>query len=162
MVNRFAPSGYTKLPQNIPDYLEKCRFLPKLNNERPDQRNPIYKKRFSSLKNLVLIMNTNDTVIKPKESSWFGYYADGGLGTILQPQETKLYTEDWIGLKTLDKAGRVKFIKAAGGHVDMSDADIKKYVVPYLRGSKRRPDVHDGSAAAKDNTGSEEVTTTGN
>ncbi|KAK4389535.1 Palmitoyl-protein thioesterase 1 [Sesamum angolense] len=105
-------------------------------------------------------MNANDTVIKPKESSWFGYYADGGFGTILQPQETKLYTEDWIGLKTLDKAGRVKFIKAAGAHIDMSDADIKKYVVPYLRGSRRRPrpDVDDSA----ESTGSEEVATIGN
>ncbi|KAI3468997.1 hypothetical protein Pfo_025660 [Paulownia fortunei] len=138
--NRFAPSGYMKLPKNIEGYLKRCRFLPKLNNERPDERNPVYKKRFSSLKNLVLIMNENDTVIKPKESSWFGYYADGDLKRILQPQETKLYTEDWIGLKTLDKARRVKFIRVAGGHVDMSDADIKKYVVPYLQDKRRGKD----------------------
>ncbi|KAL0395180.1 UNVERIFIED_CONTAM: Palmitoyl-protein thioesterase 1 [Sesamum latifolium] len=112
---------------------------------------------------LLSAQNTNDTVIKPKESSWFGYYADGGLGTILQPQETKLYTEDWIGLKSLDKAGRVKFIKAAGAHVDMSDADIKKYVVPYLRGSRRRPHVHDDSGPAKESSVSEDqVATIGN
>lgn len=42
--------------QDIPDYLEHCKFLPKLNNERPDARNSTYKERFSSLKNLVLIM----------------------------------------------------------------------------------------------------------
>lgn len=42
--------------QDIPKYLEKCRFLPKLNNELPDERNSTYKERFSSLENLVLIM----------------------------------------------------------------------------------------------------------
>lgn len=42
--------------QDIPNYLEHCKFLPKLNNERPDARNSTYKERFSSLKNLVLIM----------------------------------------------------------------------------------------------------------
>ena len=42
--------------QAIPKYLEKCKFLPKLNNERPQAKNPTYKERFSSLQNLVLIM----------------------------------------------------------------------------------------------------------
>lgn len=40
------------------DYLKSCKFLPKLNNERPDERNPDYKKRFTRLQNLVLIMVT--------------------------------------------------------------------------------------------------------
>ena len=42
--------------QAIPKYLEKCKFLPKLNNELPDERNSTYKERFTSLENLVLIM----------------------------------------------------------------------------------------------------------
>ena len=42
--------------QAIPNYLEKCKFLPKLNNELPDERNSTYKERFTSLQNLVLIM----------------------------------------------------------------------------------------------------------
>lgn len=42
--------------QAIPDYLEHCKFLPKLNNEIPEKRNTTYKERFSSLENLVLIM----------------------------------------------------------------------------------------------------------
>lgn len=44
--------------QNMKDYLKSCKFLPKLNNERPDERNPDYKKRFTRLQNLVLIMVT--------------------------------------------------------------------------------------------------------
>ncbi|KAL9178062.1 hypothetical protein ABFS82_01G100300 [Erythranthe guttata] len=134
---RFAPSGYTKLPKNIKGYLKNCKFLPKLNNERPNDRNPNYKKRLTSLNNLVLIMHENETVVKPKESSWFGYYEDGNDKKVLQPRETKLYKEDWIGLKTLDKAGRVKFIKVGGPHVQMLDEDIKKYVIPYLQDKKR-------------------------
>ncbi|KAL8064598.1 hypothetical protein ABFX02_01G100700 [Erythranthe guttata] len=136
--NQFAPSGYAKIPENIKGYLKSCKFLPKLNNERPNDRNPAYKKRFSSLKNLVLIMSENDTVITPKESSWFGFYEDGSTNNILQPKKTKLYVEDWIGLKTLDKAGRVKFIKVGGTHIEVSDADMKKYVVPFLHNKWRR------------------------
>ena len=46
--------------------------------------------------------------------------------------QTLLYTEDWIGLKTLDEAGKVKFINVSGGHLDISQTDMKKYVLPYL------------------------------
>ena len=46
--------------------------------------------------------------------------------------QTKLYTEDWIGLKTLDEAGKVKFLKVSGNHLQISQSDMKKYVVPYL------------------------------
>lgn len=127
-----APSGYLKLPNNIDGYLSKCRFLPKLNNERPEARNATYKERFTSLKNLVLIMFEHDTVLIPKETSWFGYYPDGTFDPILPPQQTKLYTEDWIGLKTLDDSGRVKYIKVAGNHLGISKEDMRKYVVPYL------------------------------
>lgn len=42
--------------QDMEDYLKGCRFLPKLNNEIPNERNATYKERFSSLENLVLIM----------------------------------------------------------------------------------------------------------
>jgi len=46
--------------------------------------------------------------------------------------QTKLYIEDWIGLKTLDDAGRVQFISVSGNHLRISHDDMKKYIVPYL------------------------------
>ncbi|XP_061368300.1 uncharacterized protein LOC133311290 isoform X2 [Gastrolobium bilobum] len=128
-----APSGYLKLPNAIPNYLEKCRFLPVLNNEIPDQRNSTYKERFSSLQKLVLIMFEHDTVLIPKETSWFGYYPDGFFEPVLPPQETELYIEDWIGLRTLDEAGKVHFISVPGKHLGISEKDMKEHVVPYLK-----------------------------
>ncbi|CAA6675895.1 unnamed protein product [Spirodela intermedia] len=62
---------------DIPDYLEKCRFLPKLNNERPSERNSTYKDRLAAFRR------------------W----------------------KDWIGLKVLNEAGRVKFVSVAGNHL---------------------------------------------
>uniref|UniRef100_A0A1J3JM81 Palmitoyl-protein thioesterase 1 n=1 Tax=Noccaea caerulescens TaxID=107243 RepID=A0A1J3JM81_NOCCA len=126
-----APSGYLKIPTDIAGYMEGCRFLPKLNNELP-VKNATYKERFSSLETLVLIMFEHDTILIPKETSWFGYYPDGSFETILPPQETKLYTEDWIGLRTLDEAGKVKFVSVSGNHLQISHEDMKKHIVPYL------------------------------
>ncbi|KAF5935575.1 hypothetical protein HYC85_026704 [Camellia sinensis] len=138
-----APSGYLKLPNNIPAYLEGCRFLPKLNNELPDKRNSTYKERFSGLQNLVLIMFQHDTVLIPKETSWFGYYPDGAFDPVLPPQQTQLYIEDWIGLKTLDDAGKVQYISVPGKHLGISKSDAQKYIVPYL----------EDEASVKDSTG---------
>ncbi|KAJ4727252.1 palmitoyl-protein thioesterase 1-like [Melia azedarach] len=128
-----APSGYYKIPTDISGYLEGCTFLPKLNNEIANERNSTYKERFASLENLVLIMFEQDTVLVPKETSWFGYYPEGSFDTVLPAQKTQLYIEDWIGLKTLDAAGKVKFINVSGNHLHISRNDMKKYIVPYLK-----------------------------
>ncbi|KAL9368837.1 hypothetical protein Peur_040036 [Populus x canadensis] len=127
-----APSGYLKFPNDISHYMEKCSFLPKLNNEIPEERNTTYKGRFSSLQNLVLIMFENDNVLIPKETSWFGYYPDGDFKPIVPAHQTALYTEDWIGLKALDEAGRLHFVNVSGGHLGISESDMKKHVVPFL------------------------------
>uniref|UniRef100_A0A7N0UPI4 Palmitoyl-protein thioesterase 1 n=1 Tax=Kalanchoe fedtschenkoi TaxID=63787 RepID=A0A7N0UPI4_KALFE len=127
-----APSGYLKIPTDIAAYEKGCRFLPKLNNEIAGERNSTYKERFSSLENLVLIMFEHDTVLIPKETAWFGYYPDGAFTPILPANETALYIEDWIGLKTLDEAGKVQFVSVPGNHLEISESCMQEYVVPYL------------------------------
>ncbi|KAL1543332.1 palmitoyl-protein hydrolase [Salvia divinorum] len=125
-----APANYIKIPTDLDAYESGCKFLPVLNNEF--HKNSTYKKRFSSLENLVLIKFENDGVLVPKETSWFGYFPDGSWDPILPAQETTLYTEDWIGLKTLDEAGRVKFVNVSGSHLEVSYGEMKDYIVPYL------------------------------
>uniref|UniRef100_A0A2K1XQG7 Uncharacterized protein n=1 Tax=Populus trichocarpa TaxID=3694 RepID=A0A2K1XQG7_POPTR len=79
-----------------------CRFLPKLNNEINNTRNSAYKEWFASLENLVLIV----TVSAPKKISRFGCNPDESFDNVFLAQETRAYIEDWIGLKTLDEAGK--------------------------------------------------------
>nr|ACO35364.1 palmitoyl protein thioesterase [Elaeis oleifera] len=136
-----APSGYLKIPTDIPAYLEGCRFLPKLNNEIPSERNSTYKERFSSLQTLVLIMFEQESVLIPRVTSWFGYYPDGNFTPVLSPlQTTLLNRRTGIGLKKLwTKLGRVKFISVQGGHLRISDSDMQKYMVPYLNDNRRSP-----------------------
>ncbi|XP_059637486.1 uncharacterized protein LOC132279509 [Cornus florida] len=133
-----APAGYIKIPDDIPDYLRGSEFLPRLNNELAICRNSAYKERFASLDNLVLIMCDQDEVLVPKETSWFGFYPEGPdwiYKDVLPANETTLYKDDWIGLKTLIEAGKVQFVNVSGQHVEISDSDIMKYIVPYLNGS---------------------------
>ncbi|CAL1375915.1 unnamed protein product [Linum trigynum] len=130
--DHLAPSGYLKLPDDMSAYLSKSKFLPQLNNEHPEARNPTFKQRFSGLKNLVLIMFEEDEVIVPKETAWFGFYPDGEFNPVLPVQQTRLYQEDWIGLKQMNEEGRVQFVKVPGGHLGISDSDLKQYVIPHL------------------------------
>ncbi|KAL2511520.1 alpha/beta-Hydrolases superfamily protein [Abeliophyllum distichum] len=125
-----APANYIKIPTDIDDYRKGCKFLPKLNNEI--NRNSTYRERFTSLQNLVLIMFEKDEILVPKETSWFGYYTNGSWSTALPAQETTLYTEDWIGLKALDEAGKVKYFKASGSHLEITYSEMKEYIQPYL------------------------------
>ncbi|CAA7023926.1 unnamed protein product [Microthlaspi erraticum] len=70
----------------------------------------IHKRKFPSQK------FEDDKVIVPKESSWFGFYGDNATAEepVLPASQTQLYTEDWIGLKTLDYAGKVQFVSVPG------------------------------------------------
>ncbi|KAL2958858.1 hypothetical protein AAZX31_18G233200 [Glycine max] len=127
-----APSGYVKIPIDIAGYIRGCKFLPKLNNEIVNKRNSTYRQRFASLQNLILIMFEQDTIVIPKETAWFGYYPNGALHPVVPVQQTELYIDDWIGLRALDEAGKVKFVNVSGDHLDISRSDMKTYIVPYL------------------------------
>ncbi|CAH9145932.1 unnamed protein product [Cuscuta epithymum] len=127
-----APSGYVRLADDIPGYLDGCKFLPRINNEIPNVNNTLHKQRFTSLQNLILIMCESDGVVKPPLSSWFGYYPDGDFSQVLPPEQTILYKDDLFGLRTLDEAGKVKFIKVPGTHLAITIPELQEFVVPYL------------------------------
>jgi palmitoyl-protein thioesterase len=69
--------------------------------------------------------------VEPKDSSWFGFYN----GTALVPlREQPLYSEDWLGLRALDQAGRLAMDAWPGGHMQFSLSWFEQQVVDkYLR-----------------------------
>jgi len=126
---------YFKDPMDIATYLEQNHFITDINNELPT-KNPKYKENLSSLNQLILFQFSEDTVVVPKESEWFGYYEDGDLNKILTLQEMDIYQEDWIGLKSLDESGRLKFLSCPGNHMQISLSWFASNVVaPFLNNS---------------------------
>ena len=71
-------------------------------------------------------------MVVPKESSHFGYYAPGQDNDILAYNQTDLYTEDRIGLKTLDKAGKLHFFTFAGDHLRFTDEEFTENLSRFL------------------------------
>jgi palmitoyl-protein thioesterase len=131
-------------------YLSSNHFLTNINNENPDSRNNTYAQNFASLSNLILVLFTQDKTVVPKESAWFGSYApieeeSQGLSTppLVPMKSQPLYSEDWIGLKQLDQAGRVKLRSCDGEHMQLARDCWEPIVTQYLASSK----MDDGSNA---------------
>ena len=88
---RVSFSNYWRDPLRLPLYREKSTFLADLNNELVDAHgrpapNRTYAKRLRSLKAFVLVISSDDTIIVPRESSWFGFYAPNSTEQIVPLQ----------------------------------------------------------------------------
>lgn len=53
--------------------------------------NENYRDNLLKLKNFVLVLFTNDTMVIPKESEWFAYYAPGQDEVIMPLERSALY-----------------------------------------------------------------------
>jgi len=63
-------------------------------------------------------MFSEDQVIYPKETAWFQTVDTHGK---VQPlNSTDFYNKDYIGLKALNDAGKVKFDTFAGNHLTIT------------------------------------------
>jgi palmitoyl-protein thioesterase len=140
---------YYRDPSNFETYLHANHFLPYINNEIEEARNQTYARNFASLSNLVLVMFTEDKMVVPKESSWFGYeeiqdrFVSGASDQqrlsasdkrMVPMREQPLYVEDWIGLRELDERGAVVFAECAGEHMEMEGC-WEELIVEYTGGN---------------------------
>eukprot|EP00005_Dracoamoeba_jomungandri_P003747 CAMPEP_0174256150 /NCGR_PEP_ID=MMETSP0439-20130205/5388_1 /TAXON_ID=0 /ORGANISM="Stereomyxa ramosa, Strain Chinc5" /LENGTH=271 /DNA_ID=CAMNT_0015338631 /DNA_START=128 /DNA_END=943 /DNA_ORIENTATION=- len=113
-------------------YLKDCILIPDLNNAH-DKKNQTYKDNMVSLNNFVMVKFTEDTMVQPRESEWFGFYKQGQDKETVTLQETDLYQQDWIGLKQLDGEGKLKFLSVVGDHLRFSEEwFVKSIVTPYF------------------------------
>jgi len=123
-----GPAGYFRDPNHLQEYLEYSVFLPYVNNEK-NATNEI-NARFTQLNAAMFVMFSEDTMIYPKETAWFWeLQADG---SVLPLNQTEFYDNDYIGLKTLDQAGKVEFLSFDGDHLQFSDEQIENILVPFL------------------------------
>ncbi|EFA78126.1 palmitoyl-protein thioesterase 1 [Heterostelium album PN500] len=129
--SHLVQAQYWQDPVDYQTYLDKSQFLADINNARP-AKNDTYKKNFISLNEFVMVQFTEDTMVIPRESEWFGYYVTGQATKLIPMEQTDLYIQDWIGLQYLDKEGRVTKIPCAGNHLQFTDAWFEQYMIPYM------------------------------
>lgn len=85
----FVQAEYWHDPINESNYIEGSYFLADINNERVN--NTSYRENLLKLKNFVMVMFANDTMVIPKESSWFAFYMPGQDKEILPLDQSVLY-----------------------------------------------------------------------
>lgn len=126
-----AFSDYWKDVSNHAVYLKKSRWLADINNERP-VKNQTYKENMLSLKSYVLIEALNDTMVVPHASETHGFWQWGSTQGVVPMRETTGYKEDWIGLQTLDRSGRLYTHSYSGEHLRFTSEFWDQTVLPYF------------------------------
>ena len=113
------------------EYRRVSVFLADINQERT--YNDTYKTNLLKIRNLVLVKFNNDTVVIPRESEHFAFYAENDTSRIIPLQESSIYTKDLLGLKTMDQQSRIKFLDTNGDHLRFTDQWFIDNIIPYLK-----------------------------
>ncbi|XP_033645194.1 palmitoyl-protein thioesterase 1-like [Asterias rubens] len=118
-------------PLNEDEYRNKSVYLAVTNQEK--KVNMAYKVNLQKLKKFVMVMFTEDTMVQPKESEWFGFYKPGQTKELYTLQESPLYTEDKLGLKAMDQAGKLVFLKAPFDHLQFTQEWFEQNLLKYIQ-----------------------------
>ena len=95
-----------------------------------EEKAALRKQRFSDINGGMFIKFSEDTVIYPKETAWFQQLDKNG--DLLPLNATDFYNNDYIGLKSLNEAGKAKFITFKGDHLQFTEDDVKNTIIPFL------------------------------
>lgn len=126
--SHLVPAQYYRNPNDLEKYLEYSNFLADINNER-SVKNETYKENIQKLENFVMYLFEEDTTVIPKETSWF---AEVNGTKVTNLRDRTIFTEDWLGLKELDKKGALKFEKTKGDHMTLTPKLLKDVFSKYL------------------------------
>ena len=121
-------------PLHFDLYVNSSQFIAAINNEDPDNFDSTFAENLSQLENFVMVMFGEDTTVEPIETQHFGFYYPGQDQDIQPLTEAPIYTEDKIGLRALDEAGKLAFLTIPGvDHMQIPEEwFIENVVVPYF------------------------------
>jgi palmitoyl-protein thioesterase len=80
-----------------------------------------------------LVKFLRDTMVTPHESEQFGFYAENNISQIIPLRESTLYSNDLLGLKTLDEQSRIKFLESDTDHLQFTDQWFIDNIIPFLK-----------------------------
>ena len=63
----------------------------------------------------MLVMFSEDTMVHPKESEQFASLDI--QGNLIKMEDQEIYKTDVFGLKTVNEAGKIKFVEVQGNHL---------------------------------------------
>uniref|UniRef100_A0A182RVZ1 palmitoyl-CoA hydrolase n=1 Tax=Anopheles funestus TaxID=62324 RepID=A0A182RVZ1_ANOFN len=126
-------ANYWNDPHHQDLFEEFSIFLPYVNNRILSVNSTQFRDTLMRLDRLVLIGGPDDGVITPWESSHFSFYNQ--TYAVVPLHESEIYTEDLIGLKTLEESGRLHIIVRENVHHyqwHRKNDVIDSVILPYL------------------------------
>ncbi|KAM4797382.1 palmitoyl-protein thioesterase 1 [Rhinophrynus dorsalis] len=117
-------------PLNEDTYRNSSIFLADINQERTVNKS--YKQNLQALQKFVMVKFFNDTMVDPPDTEWFGFYRPGQSKETIRLQDSILYTEDRLGLREMDKAGKLVFLGAEGDHLRFTEEWFNEKILPFL------------------------------
>lgn len=123
------PADYWRDPTDPQGFLDSSRFLAEANNEV----NFDEERRFAwtHINKALFIKWSEDDYIVPKVSAWWGQYDENY--NELQRDHTNVYSQDLIGLRTLEQNGKSIYKAWPGNHMQFNYTQINDDVLPVLR-----------------------------
>jgi palmitoyl-protein thioesterase len=128
--NALSPPSYWRDPGELDRYIADCHFLPDINNER-EPRNEIYRQNMIKLNSFVMTYSDIDEVIMPRQSGLFMGYQKNSL-EVETWNNSRQFTEDLIGLRTLLEQGKLFTFTAHVKHQDVTHAPNKDFFMKNI------------------------------
>jgi palmitoyl-protein thioesterase len=72
-------------------------------------------------------------MVTPHESEHFGFYEENNPSKIIPLNESSLYINDLLGLKTMDEQSRIIFLESDTDHLQFTDQWFIDNIIPYLK-----------------------------
>ena len=131
LAEKIAPASYWKYRYQYDQYMKDNVYLKDLNNEGPE-KNQNYKNRIMNLNKMLLVKGSLDTIISPRESSWFEFYDKKGE-KIVPLKQSDFYINDYLGIKALDQKNKLKFVTFNQKHVKYSEKEFATHIIGFLK-----------------------------
>jgi palmitoyl-protein thioesterase len=124
-----TPCGYIRSLRFYDTYAKSHNTVLDLNNEL--QVNPQYKERILGLELFMAIGFDNDQMIQPKNTAIFGFYQNKKYDSLVNLEQTFLYSLDVLGIKEFNESGRLFRCTVPGDHLQISEQDMGKLVADF-------------------------------
>jgi palmitoyl-protein thioesterase len=123
--DRISVANYWRDPTQLNKYISDCHFLPDINNEH-ETHNETYRMNMLKLNAFVMTYSDIDEVVTPPESGWFMGYINQSL-TVETWNNSRQFTEDLIGMRTLWEQGKLYTFISHTPHQDAPHAPSKDF-----------------------------------
>lgn len=74
-----------------------------------------------------------DEMVRPIETSWFGFYRPGSDTSIEKLTQSEIYRKDKLGLRRMMEDGKLIFLQLNTKHIELPYEWFVREIIPHLK-----------------------------